>query len=586
MTFRVTIQVGLLLLLVAADVRAAEAWSAKIAELTGIARTRTPRATEWSAISVGGALGPGDTLLTLSGARARLTFSDGTKVTLGPETRLVVTPADGGKRRVALLRGFARFVAAKLGQDADELTVVTPTAVAAVKGTEFTLGVTESVTDIAVVEGEVLCADRERRYAVLMRAGETARWDRNGLWEPVRRTDDDASSADDPESGGGGGADAPAAAGALPAGLRLGGYVTGGYRVLRGPRGLSQPWLGLSPLSPVEGTRGQSRSSFDAPWTSLTADSPLGPRAHTFWEIWISGGGRNQFPGSDDAHGRIELLQGWAQADLIAPADAPPLVSVRAGVIPVPVGVLGSDTALPRRTFTSFPIWAIRAVPVPWQDAGAEISGGLPAGPLVVRWQAALVNGLQIEPYDSWQAPRLAMDGLWWARPSEDERSLGRDNNRNKAVAGRIGIGWGTGSGIGASAYRGRADSTNTMGVQLGAADLTLALDLKPARIRLRAEAGHAMLTRGPAGFLPSFPEQGGYAELEVTPRAWPVSLGVGGSRAGAASSGGSRVTETYAAIAWRFVPKMVFKLEGRQFAFSGGGPTVDVLAAQMSAFW
>ncbi len=562
-------------LLLAACAGAAE-WTATIDQVTGIIRTRTGDAGDWRQGAQGQKLSAGDSILTLESARAQLLFSDGTRTHLGPHTQLRIGGDGAHARSLSLLRGWTRMVVAKIGGEAglEGLTVTTPTAVAAVKGTDFTLAVSDEVTDIAVAEGAVLCSDRAQRYQVLMRPGEAARWDRNGLWQPVRRLSDEERAAI--------GASEPSKA---PDGLRFGGYITANYQALKeGRGGFSHPWLGLSPLNPIEATRKQTRSTFSNPWMSVQAESPLGPRAHTFWELWLLKGAWNQFPGLENAPGKLEVFQAWAEADVVTTAHGPAPLTVRAGVMPVPMGLLNQDPALPRRTFASYPLSAIHIVPVPWQDVGAQVSGGVALGAGAIRYQAMVMNGLQIEPADGWQNPLIQSDGLWWARPSELERTFGRDNNVNKAAAGRLGITAVPGIGVGASAYTGKVDMTGTNGLLILAGDASLGGRLAGLDLTLRAEGGRADISRTSAfGNLPSV---GGYAELEITPAGWPVTLGGGYSRVALKKVNGTRVDEPYAALAFRLVPEMTFKIQGEQYQASSGGKPVQALIAQVASFW
>ncbi len=572
---------GALSLLVAAPLLAASAspiWHATITDVSGVARIQVPGA-DWKIAETGGRLEQGDTIATLELGRARLEFTDGSRVSLGPRTMLKVSAPRGHRLGLSLLRGVARFlVQHRVG---GELIVTTPTAVAAVKGTLFAIAVDGDVTEIRVAEGEVLCRDRALRYAVLMRPGEAAQWDDRGLWKPVRRMDagETAAVADDDTA-------PPAAALDLPGHLRLGGYVTENYTVLRNAGSTSDPRLALSPRNPLQATRGRTLSGFSNPWLSLAAASRLGERARTTWELWLTQGGSDPRPGANNYHGRIELLNACASADLVRLERGPSPLALRAGVFQAPLGLLNQDVSLPRRTFAHLPLFASRMIPVPYQDLGAELSGGAELGFGTLRYQAAVLNGLQVEPDEPWQALRVEADGLWWARPAEDERSFGADNNASRALAGRIGFGTPT-VGLGVSGYSGKADKGNVHDVKIVTGDLSLSAELSAVRLSLRIEGGQAGL-QGPSGMFLGWPETGFYYEAEAASLRWPVSLGVGESniirnlRDGAPK----QIGEWYAAVAWRFVPEMAFKVEARRVAVEGVTPPLDAFTAQVSAFW
>jgi hypothetical protein len=394
-----------------------------------------------------------------------------------------------------------------------------------------------------------------------MRAGEAARWDRNGLWTPVRRLSSDERSALEADR------ELPA-----PPSLRLGGYVTLDY-ARAAAKGIPD--------------------TFANPWMSLQASSVLGPSAHTFWEIWLTQGGNDQ-AFSADGHGRLDLLQAWVEASPIHSDRGPAPLSVRAGVLPVPVGLLNRDHDLPRRTFTGFTAWNDWIVPVPWRDLGVQVSSGwdLPAG--TVRLEAAVINGLQLESttiFDGWQPVRSRQRFLWWARPSEDERSFGRDNNGNKALAGRLG--WTVpGLGAGLSAYSGRAGANNVNPVAIVQADLAASTELGGWRLAAQGEAGRATLALAPGqpgGLWGDWPVAGGYVELEVVPPFAPVSLGVAAAPMFHGRLFGRRIRDDYrVAIAIRAIPGTVFKIEERRIRSRGPAGWIpgDLLDCQVSAFW
>lgn len=547
----------LLLAAIAGSARAgdrAAGWQATVADLTGLARIQAVDGTAWTAAAAGAVLNPGDTFLTLGGGRARLEFPDGTRIHLGPESRLVVSPDRATGRHTALLRGFARFIAAKLGTGAGELTVVTPTAIAAVKGTEFTLNVSDAVTDIAVLSGEVRCSDRERRYAILMRAGEAARWDRNGIWEPPHRLAEAEMAAqpgDDPPP--------------PPATLRFGGYVITDYR-----------------HSDDHG------SGFRNPWMSLQAASPLGDRGQTFWELWIQGIGGGQTGGTPaSAHGRLDLLAAWAELDAVRSTSGPAPLAVRAGILGVPIGLLNRTHDMPQRVFTSTPIFSWWMVPVPWRDLGVQVSSGWTGGLGTLRLEAAAVNGLQIEPADPLESSRVTYEGLWWARPSEPGRTFNHDNNDTPAFAGRLG--WTAGPvALGASGYRGKMDTAGDFTLSMLVGDLTASAEGAGILWTLTSEVGwlgmpDPALTLGSA-------RSGGYAELTARPVGWPVAFGAGYSAMFRRHPQRPEKMhdDVQVAVAFRPVDRLILKLAGEyhQSEFPGSVAHHRDLIAQIAALW
>ena len=99
-----------------------------------------------------------------TGARGRLevTFRDNTKLTLGENAKVVIdryvfNPNQGtGEMAVKATRGAMRFVTGKIGKMRDHnVTVVTPQAALAVRGTDFWVGPIDGQYGVLLMKGKV-----------------------------------------------------------------------------------------------------------------------------------------------------------------------------------------------------------------------------------------------------------------------------------------------------------------------------------------------------------------------------------------------------------------------------------------------
>lgn len=93
----------------------------------------------WAQVSAGQILAPGDQLKTATGARATVTFDDGSKVGLEPGSAFTLKEAGPAASSMELKLGSLRaWISKSLNR---RFQVRTPTAVCSVRGTEFSVGV-------------------------------------------------------------------------------------------------------------------------------------------------------------------------------------------------------------------------------------------------------------------------------------------------------------------------------------------------------------------------------------------------------------------------------------------------------------
>jgi hypothetical protein len=118
-------------------------------------------------------LGNGDQLTTFAESRAMLQFPGDVLFVLGPESQLTIPRPPSGLRGLLfrMQAGVFRLLAPERARRA-RLLVETPTAVAAVRGTELMGEVSDERAGIAVLRGEVEVRGSATGGLVRVRAGE------------------------------------------------------------------------------------------------------------------------------------------------------------------------------------------------------------------------------------------------------------------------------------------------------------------------------------------------------------------------------------------------------------------------------
>ena len=116
----------------------------------------------------------GDRVRTAPGSRARITLQDSSKIELSPSSLFTVDFADEQSNfKFKLDMGTLRAIISKL-QISRKVTVVTPTAVCAVRGTEFSMSFNEAGQDslVRVFEGQVSVSNSQQTSEVFVGAGQ------------------------------------------------------------------------------------------------------------------------------------------------------------------------------------------------------------------------------------------------------------------------------------------------------------------------------------------------------------------------------------------------------------------------------
>jgi hypothetical protein len=162
------------------------------------------------------------------------------------------------------------------------------------------------------------------------------------------------------------------------------------------------------------------------------------------------------------------------------------LLTLRAGILLMPVGRLNVNHDSPSLELTDRPLMHQYIIPTTWWETGAGLTGRTNAGPLLLSYELYAVNGLTSKIADG--------PGLRDARGSVLE-----DNNPDKAITGRLSAyyyqprgRWVPSVELGLSGYTGAYDRSRHR-VNIGAADLLV----RNAYFELAGEYARVQLDAG-----------------------------------------------------------------------------------------
>ena len=134
---------------------------AKADKVKGLVEVRRNKKTEWKALSNGGLIKTGDTVRSGNNGTAEFRWADGTRWKIMPLTEIkvkkstfnMVKKADQSQLQLTTGKVFIRII--KALKPTSRFEVETPTAVAAVRGTIFSVEVKNGKTSVAVFKGAV-----------------------------------------------------------------------------------------------------------------------------------------------------------------------------------------------------------------------------------------------------------------------------------------------------------------------------------------------------------------------------------------------------------------------------------------------
>jgi len=159
--------------------------AASITKVSGIVQTSGRRSSGWRNVDVlPHPLLSGDRVRTGQRARATIVYTDGSRIELGADSSLVLEESSPQRVSMRLNLGTLKAFVQKLLSCRFE--VRTPSAVAAVRGTEFRVRVLSGGrTHVDLYKG-LLGVEDNRGNQVLMHPGESLRIDRRGMGVPQR----------------------------------------------------------------------------------------------------------------------------------------------------------------------------------------------------------------------------------------------------------------------------------------------------------------------------------------------------------------------------------------------------------------
>ena len=160
-------------------------------------------------------------------------------------------------------------------------------------------------------------------------------------------------------------------------------------------------------------------SAFGARRFVLFLYTPILERISMATEIeWENGGTPVR---RDGQLGLGEVLLEFAVVDL----KLWEFLTLRAGLVLMPVGRLNVNHDAPSLEFTDRPLVTQYVIPSTWWEAGAGLTGRVPLGPVQLSYELYAVNGLT--------SAISAANGMRQARGS-----VLQDNNNDKAITGRL----------------------------------------------------------------------------------------------------------------------------------------------------
>jgi hypothetical protein len=148
---------------------------------TGTVEVRTGPQGTWQAVSAPTMLQSGQEVRTGGGSSAQIDFSDGSKVRLAPNTNFNLDKTESSETIFSLAKG--KIQAAFSGLFSSRISLRTPRAVCAVRGTVFELGADEQGTEVSMAEGLLEVKDSKGNNAVVS-SEETLKIGQDGMGTP------------------------------------------------------------------------------------------------------------------------------------------------------------------------------------------------------------------------------------------------------------------------------------------------------------------------------------------------------------------------------------------------------------------
>ena len=159
--------------------------------------------------------------------------------------------------------------------------------------------------------------------------------------------------------------------------------------------------------------------------------------------------------------GELKIEQAWVDFEM------DPALVFRTGINVIPFGRVNTLHDSDVRDTTNKPIYNKYIVPGTWMDTSIGFHGVIDANEdMVVNYDAYIVNGLQ---HDGETLKVDGSNGIRKARPG-----FKKDNNRDKAFVGRVGVSPFMGLEVGGSYYTGDVDASGAKRLNIVGADAFL----------------------------------------------------------------------------------------------------------------
>lgn len=134
-------------------------------DLAGRVEIWSPATAAWATARKGQALEEGSSIRTQDSSQARLRFPDGSVIQLDNKTTFEMSSIGSQKTELNLLKG--KLKAFVRGLFTSRMQIRTPTAVAAIRGTELSISADENRSDMSVQEGRMEVQDNSGKELVI-----------------------------------------------------------------------------------------------------------------------------------------------------------------------------------------------------------------------------------------------------------------------------------------------------------------------------------------------------------------------------------------------------------------------------------
>jgi len=145
--------------------------------LVGNAQKFDTRSNSWKAVGLSKTIRFGDSIKTAAESRLEITFEKTNTVTIGENSKVLVSEVAGkdGEQKIQIFTYFGSVISdiKKLARGNKNYEVKTPTAIAAIRGTHFSVyfSISSRTTDVHVLGGRVWVINPFRKVSVVILPG-------------------------------------------------------------------------------------------------------------------------------------------------------------------------------------------------------------------------------------------------------------------------------------------------------------------------------------------------------------------------------------------------------------------------------